>query len=1134
MHDELKRDYDSVLSRLSDRNLQTQSSIQFSPRADEDPGQRLKDQADMSLMVESLESELERRQYELLQLADVRKTLEVTNSDLIRRLEMEHANVERLKMMVEEFEEESQERDAKLAIAQSLIKKLNGECEDTTRELKRADDSVEALKKDNRLLERSNNELQRQMQEVVLMKKTEERLRTEVANLKKELQDLAFARDEAVGELSQAVVNLEDEKQQLEGGIEDLEIKLEEIERQSAERDHEIRVQEGELGELRALLQQKEGQLKKMAEDLEVREAERDEDVITMKRHAENVMRQMQSFQGAPEEDQSFTVYNRLNRSRVEEAGGKGRSSSMKRRSPSRLRSKPPNKKSEEKENIGVEGVDLLTNKLVVSPIAMQSLSLQLEEALVRERDLKLRLHALVEQEAAFLKAKLGQLSGAEAAIRPELEKWIMRNEELEQRLIDLTDKNTRLLRLLTDCQKTILIKNKQMADSKAAAEGLRDALSDALEIRGVELLDRQSLLQKEVLPKSEELAAAQTSIAQAQAIRFRGEIETHRGRLREMDEFLEQERQRVRELLSEIGDLRAVCLTAKLDREAVERQLRQPKLANDLEGVSREAKAILSWIVDLQKFEDALKQEQDHRTDLQRSHNQLKLTFKELEQSTSQSLNDSRHLLEKSEENWLVEKRSLLSQIEDIRGTAINDRLAKQKEIEALKASIAITKERCLEFEEHLASAEADNTSLRQRLDKTIEECAKDRDSYSHEIHGLNSKLQEAREDHSKTTTHLARSERELNLIREELNFSKTKHRDELSRTIDENADKLRAKDRAIQQLKEDHEVMLKEQELLKEQAAVYGREASELRKTVLDRSITGADYNFQTVKRELDRTRSDLDRAHSELAIAKREVRDYDTPEAKRERIDNERSFCLNKSDLYRLREEPDLSLRHFEKMIEQKNFVISDLEHQLQSVRLELTKSFRSASGSLRNFIGEEGRDDELNSEFTRTIEHLESTVEKLSRKKETDKRSFQKRVKEFELILRFLEEKINETTEGRARAAGSDEKMYTLVGDLAQKNPTLNTWLRVLSNKLDTFCQAAQMQQFREKRTYSEVVTLLLDNSPIFVDLGDLAGLYNDLTGVNARVDLDNASKKMLEHLARYIREHDSPRRTMLRG
>jgi DNA repair exonuclease SbcCD ATPase subunit len=1166
MHDDLKKEYDSIVNERS----HTQSSIQFSPHADIRASQLAQDNEDKSLRLEGLEEELERRQGELLKLADLRKLLEVTNSDLIRRLELEQSKVDGLKMMVEEYEEESQTREATLAKAQSLIKKLNDECETTVRDLKRAEDAVELLKKDNRLLDRSNNDLQRQIQEVSLMKKTEERLRGEIVQLKQELHDLAAAKDEAVGELSHAVVQLEDENQQLEGGIQELELKLEEIERQSSARDQAIAEQHAELTELRAEVQRKDELTRRMAEDLEKREAEREDEVFSIKRHAENVIRQLQTSQGGAEEDQSFTAYNKLNRSRGEqggqgevvfrgreeggrsrEEGGRGRVSSMKRSSPSRTKSKQ--QRSEDKENLigglvvrqgGVE-----VERLVVSPIAMQNLAVQLEEALVRERDLKQQLYSIVEHEAVFLRDKLKQLSLAEVAIKPELERWIMRNEELEQHLVDLTDKNSRLLRLLTDCKKTILIKNKQMSDSKKTAENLREALAEALEIRGIALLDGQNLLQKEVLPKAEAVAAEQTSTAQAQAILFREEIEEHRGRLREAEEFLEQERQRVRELLNEVADLRGVCTTGKLDREAIERQLRQPKGQGSLEGVSREAKAIISWVVELQNLEEALKHEQDHRTELMHSHSQLKLTYQDLERSSAQSLQELRSLIEAKQADWTSERQSLQGQIEDIRGAAYNDRQNKEKELDAVEQAIDLVNERCLGVQEQLASAEADNAALRQRLDKTIEESAKDRESYSQEIQDLALKLDTAGLELDKAIQSLRRTERELVLVKDELSLSKTKHREELSRTVDEAAERLRVKDRVLQQLKDDNENYLKEKTRLEEQLTLYGGEAAELK--MLGRS-TSAEHNAQTIKRELDRTRSELDRAHSELAMARREPREFNTPEVRRERHkgDSEKTYGEKSQAVL----ESESVVRHLEKVVDHKNTVIANLEQQLrpllyasstplpppqasqpQSSRLELTKSMRPASGSLRHFMGEEGRLDDSNSDFSRTIEHLESTVDKLKRKKETDKRSFQKRVKEFELILRYLEEKINEATEFKVRAVISDEKMVSLVGDLAQRNPTLNTWLRVLSNKLDTFCQSAQMQLFREKLFYSEVVTLLLDNSPLFVDLGELAGLYNELTGTKTRVDLDQGSKRVLDHLTRYFRERESgTHRRMMSG
>lgn len=1104
MHDNLKKDYDSVLSRLSERNLQSQSSIQFSPTADNDTGHSVKDQSDNRL--EDLEDELDRRQVELLRLTEVRKVLEVTNSDLIRRLEMEQSRVEKLKHMVEEYEAESQTREATLAKAQCLIKKLNEECENTTRDLKRAEDAVDHLKKNNRMLERSYVEMQRQMHEVSIMKKTEERLRTENTNLKKELHGLSMSKENAVGELSHAVVQLEDDKQLLEGGIEELEIKLEEIERQSASRDEEIRLQQVELAELREALLLKESQLQKAAKDLENREADREEEVGSMKRHYENVMKQMQNLQGSPAEEQSFTAYNKLNRSRAEGGravntrrsteeglstfrqqvgpeGGRSRVSSMKRNSPSRLKSKTSIQKVEDKENAAFEhkADEEETDKIVVSPITTQSLALQLEESLVRERDLKVQLHCLVEREAAFLQARLNQLSYAEAAIKPELERWIMRNEELEQRLLDLSDKNSRLLRLMSDCQKTILIKNKQMEEAKKGADELREALVEALEFRGVELLDRQSLLQKEVLPKAEQAAAEMASIAQGQAILLREENQQQQNKQRETEKALEEERRRTEELQGEIAHLKGVCSNGVLDREAIERQLRQPRQSNNLEGVSREVKAIVSWIIELQKLEDALQQEQHLKSELQHSHTQLKTVHRDLELTHSQSLNDAQLLMNSRENDWLKEKRDLLNQIEEIREAAINDRLTKQKELEALEQSIDLIKERCLILDQQNASAAADNSALRQRLDKTIQEATKDREHFSQELEETISRQKQAEADLVKAKATLTHTEMEGRALRDELNFTKTRHLEELSCSADEVTERQSSKGFQLQS----------EQSIRALREFYPSQDCYPLKKL----------RSSQNTKREFD-------------------IRDSQSPDLKPRflRSDTDRLMATSSADITRSRSDLEASLWYLEKVVDQKNTVIADLEHQLQT--LHLSRSFKTTP--MRDY-DEEGRDDR---EFNRTIEFLENTVEKLNRKKDSDKRSFQKRKREFELILRYLEEKINEATEFRTRATVSEDKMPSLIKDLAQKNPTLVAWLRVLSNKLDAYCQTAQMQLFREKRTYSEVVTLLLDNSPLFVDLGELAELYNELTGVNARIDLDLSSQKMLTHLAKYVKQRES--------
>ena len=72
----------------------------------------------------------------------------------------------------------------------------------------------------------------------------------------------------------------------------------------------------------------------------------------------------------------------------------------------------------------------------VVSPASIVNLEMQLDEAMLREEELKKAIEKIVKESADYLKDNLETISRIEGQARPELERWLMRNEDLESHLI--------------------------------------------------------------------------------------------------------------------------------------------------------------------------------------------------------------------------------------------------------------------------------------------------------------------------------------------------------------------------------------------------------------------------------------------------------------------------------------------------------------------------------------------------------------------------------------------------------------------------------------------------------------------------------------------------------------------------
>ncbi|CAG9324593.1 unnamed protein product [Blepharisma stoltei] len=141
-------------------------------------------------------------------------------------------------------------------------------------------------------------------------------------------------------------------------------------------------------------------------------------------------------------------------------------------------------------------------------------------------------------------------------------------------------------------------------------------------------------------------------------------------------------------------------------------------------------------------------------------------------------------------------------------------------------------------------------------------------------------------------------------------------------------------------------------------------------------------------------------------------------------------------------------------------------------------------------------------------------LQQELEKIKKKKETDKISFQKRVKEFELILRYLEERINKVTSHEE--SGKSTKMNSLIEQLSAKNPTFCSWINTLCSKLENYAISSENQAKREFNFYLEASKILSKISSMDYVSSQFHAITQDLVESGV-LNLDSVSAKFLSGL-----------------
>lgn len=95
-----------------------------------------------------------------------------------------------------------------------------------------------------------------------------------------------------------------------------------------------------------------------------------------------------------------------------------------------------------------------------------------------------------------------------------------MRNEELEQRILEVQEKNINLVKVIQDLQKIILAKDKQFDDVVGLYTSIGSEMQATIEFMSVEIVNKQNFVIKDVLPSSHKYFTKTLSDAHIQIFR--------------------------------------------------------------------------------------------------------------------------------------------------------------------------------------------------------------------------------------------------------------------------------------------------------------------------------------------------------------------------------------------------------------------------------------------------------------------------------------------------------------------------------------------------------------------------------------------------------------------------------------
>lgn len=970
-----------------------------------------------SRKIKTLEDERETIIAEVAEFKELQGELVKTNEDLLSRLEVEE-------MKSFKLEEELSTRNFALEKAETIIKKLNDECEKLAKELLKLEQESNNLKRDSRYSDKDYVDARKKMNDLEISKKTEERLREEISGFKNKLADLNETKNIQINELNQSIQQLIIEKTNLEGALEELEEKLNEIEKMSQERMELFYQSCQKNTELEENLARKDEETKRFIEEHKAKEMAREQEVDHWRRQAENVIRHLHNLQSTDNSGKFVAKDTKIPL----------RDSKNIKKGPV-ARTKSPNKENSCTENIK-------------NTSTLENLLQQVEESQLREAKLKKMLQEMVAEEAKNIERNLGRLSENTSLTRAEVEKWIMRNEEMEQKLIEMMNANLCMRKVIPDLKKMVYIKSQQSDEQKECYEAMKKDLLNAIDFLTVQLVERNLMIHRDIIPQGQEVLSSTLSSAHQKIAELTEKINQANIYAEENLSNYETEKNRHISTLQEQENIKKEYIRAKNDLWHIRRQL-------NLETIPIGHQRYTSF---------------SNHEDFEQSSTSIKT-----EGMTRRELEDI--------ENISDSTRSVLQAIRDLQLISDNYKY----EITTLK------NDNCL-ARENFDKLEKENGFLKDIASKEKDEKIRLRTQFGDEIEQFKRKLEEV-------NVYAQDLAREKNILDEQ--FIRAKKENECMQAALENAlIDVRTKDEELLRHKTDLEHTFEDLRINKD----YKSQVMSLQEIVENQ-----DHTLKKLKGDI----SELEFLRSSLDITRaRPEREYGHSNRYRtEELQDEIRYLLKENTelrqtLDRMSQDKDINTRnrsetdrsdifqnsvtskeaytdHLEKLLSQKNEIISQLEIEINDKAGVFTQE---------TFRGHENERD--------LSRRLEQEIVKLRKKKETDKKSFQNRVKEFELILRFIEEKINTNIGAEFASLPGTDKMYSLIKELSQRNPTLDEWLCGVSDKLETYCKSNYLSKLRENLAYNEICKLF---SEMYADNYDIRTVQTEINGTNPNME-----------------------------
>lgn len=413
------------------------------------------------------------------------ESLELTIEDISKQLQdLQDAN--------SDLERELEHRETFLNKAKEIIKKLNSECETNTKELHNARLEVDKYKSESHSFEKQLLEIQRSLNEFENLVKSNDNLRKQVRDLKQKLQSKEVIYDEKIAQQNELIDNLYQEKEELNKAIEELELKLGEIEKENENRESLFQSEISKADELRSQLKLKDQEISSLKEYLTSQEEAFNTEMQQIKRATENTLRNYHSIHSFSTELFTPRTTDKDSFSSPAKTRLISNRTPMKKSSTKLTPMKTPAPISEEKESETTLTENNLKDLLV--------------SATMREAKVHKGIIDIVNTEGNFIKHRLDSLNKAHAQMKSEMERWIMRNEEMESRLVQSAETNKSFSELNAEYRRMIQLKSKQLNESKVIIDELMKYLSHKDLMYRDEMGYLDDLILHQIYPKSHNL----------------------------------------------------------------------------------------------------------------------------------------------------------------------------------------------------------------------------------------------------------------------------------------------------------------------------------------------------------------------------------------------------------------------------------------------------------------------------------------------------------------------------------------------------------------------------------------------------------------------------------------------------